>query len=523
MINFFDFSILSLILLNISLLMSKVIVNTLRNKHYFKTTPEDLKKSYSLFLKFIDKYYITNLPYTIFATLIYIFSTILIFLVIRYILLGQLVTIMRVDISDNIVNYIEIFRGILFILCIYQYKTVITIIFYIEILKLRIYVEKYTIRYTIRYFCFNPFGQNLCTIIWILSYRIYTQTFRADIFDTDFDVFKHELLDYDETDYKELYKNFYLIKIMKILMGISKKSKMVAHLFFLNAKFFKFLSRHLSCYRNLGPGLFKFIPHMLLILSLLYDLYNREINLVYYTSFLYFLFYAIKNYCKFEQQLDDNTIFKLYEYFYQNNILYTIQRGYILASEEFILNKQSRQNDNLKRLYKASAEDLEEGVIYAIFNHLKISQYLTHYGYYYNFLYLRATFILAFIIINIFIYIKIDLTITIFNFVVSKVVIFTLCIFLIFIASKIFNRAKIFEEFTKDEGAEGHEYKKKYNIIFWILAMLQSYLIWIILLQPEIFLMNTNILIELPNILKIEIITISDKTPAAQYLIMSKN
>jgi hypothetical protein len=499
MIKIFNFDLLTLFLLNSGFLISIFIINHFRNKIYFKTTPEDLRKSYPLFLKFIDRYYITNLPYTVFATLFYIFSTISIFLVIRYILLGQLIIIMRVDISDSIVNYIEIFKGILFILCICQCKIIITIIFYIEILKLRIYLERYQIRYGINYYFFYPFGDYFCRIIWILSYRIYTQTFKDDLFEGSFDDFHNNLLDYMETDHKELYKNLYLIKIMKILMGISKKSKMVAHLFYLNAKLFKFLSLHVSYYHNISVGLFKFIPHMLLILSLVYDLYNREINLTYYTSFIYFLFYSIRNYRKFEQQLELLYIFNLYEYFYKNNLLYTVQRGYILASEEFILNKQSQQNDNLLSLYKTSAEDPEEGIIYAIMNdfdcyksHKPEARHL--------FSYLRATFVLAFIIINIFIYIKINLTITIFNLVVSKIFIFTLCIFMIFIASKIFNRVKIFEEFTKDEGFEEYEYKKKYNIVFWILVLLQSYLIWVIMFQ-----LDNSILIELPyDILKIE-------------------
>lgn len=51
------------------------IADFVRNKIFFKATYDELKNSYSLFQKYIDRYYIINVKYTILASTVYIVST----------------------------------------------------------------------------------------------------------------------------------------------------------------------------------------------------------------------------------------------------------------------------------------------------------------------------------------------------------------------------------------------------------------------------------------------------------------
>lgn len=508
---FLSFNLLTLFLINMCLIIMIYIINRIRNKVSFKATFEELKNSYSIFLKYIDKYYITNFKYTIIASIIYIIGTVFLFLLFRYLFIGQLNMLLRLDTSIIIVNYTLFTKYILFLLGLFLYKSLLQILFFKEIIKLRIYLQQFYPIDQLNSYCNFNFGEHFCKFIWILSYRIATQTFSKDLFEGDYDLWKNNLLDYSEHNYIKIYNNYYIYKVIRKLMLISEKFNFIAYLFYCNAKFFKFLSRHVS------NGLFKFVPYMLIILCILYELYNRELYYIYYVTFCYFLYYIISNFRKFERNLDYTYIEYLNQYFYKNDLPYSSQRLYIWNCETcIIINKNSRQNDTILYFFKLDQNKDNDnfGFIFCILtNMIKGNiENIKKYNRQSNFLYLRATIILTFIFINIYIYYELNITITVFNIVISNIVLFLLCLLLMIVAYNILY-CEISEEFTKDEDTSERIYNIKYSIIFWILVILQSYICWLILLKPELTFIKTEILIQMPyEILTIKkIYTIEEK------------
>lgn len=500
---YFTFSLSSLFFFNLILLGIIFIVNLIRKKIYFKATHQELKNSYNLFLKYIDRYYILNLKYTIAASFMYIISTIIIFLIIRYTFLGQINVLSRLE-TSMIINYSNlikiIFKYLAFLMMIYSYKILLQILFYKEIIKLRIYVQKYEIIITINKYCRFKFGEYICKIIWMLSYRIAMQKFSDNLFEGDYDSWKDTALDYDEHDFLHVYYNKYINKIINCLVCISKNYAFISLLFYYNAKLFKFITRHIS------NGLFKFIPYMLIILCLLYDLYYRNLYFVYYATFYYFIYYILLNLRKFEQNLDTINIRRIKDYFYENDYSYLSQRFYIMNTEDYN-NNNSKQNLILFTMYNSAKNNTYSGLIFSVLKNMTertiFTKHEKKYQRRHNFLYLRATIILTFIIINIFISKMSNIELFIFNIVTSKLIIFIPTLIMIILATRIMYSI-IESEFAKDENYAEFKYNIIYSVFFWFLVLLHFYLYWLIILKPELTFMYTEILIDLPwDILKI--------------------
>jgi len=506
----FNLTLSTLFFITLSLLIAVLVADYFRNKRYFKPTYEELKNSYPLFLKYIDRYYITNMKYTILACLMYFLGTIMLFLIIRYMFLGQLSILMRLDKSIVIINYgfiiIIIFKYIACFLSVFFYKILLQILFYKEVIKLRIYlISFFTTNFIVLgnywgklYYYWVPIGQYICKFFWILSYRIATQSFHDKLFEGEFDDYKDTLLDYEEWSYyNEIYKNIYFQKILTKTMMISKKYILIANLFYLNAKLFKFLSKHVS------SGLFKFIPQMCLFLCILYDIYNRQIYIINYATYIYVIYYIIRNAFKFEHSVDISVSQKLSKYFYKNDFPYSAQRTYILEEELYSNNKKSNQNDSLFYSHNTGRDTGEFGIIACVLRNITKDPSFSAIDRKTTFMYLRFTIFLAFFIINIFIFYKINLIINIFNTEVSNLILFFPNLLMLICTANIYYGI-INEEFTKDEEYSKYIYNIKYSIPYWILVILEGYLFYLILLKPELFLLNTEILIELPyNILKI--------------------
>ena len=338
----------------ISLLILVFIADFIRNKFYFKSTYEELKTSYNIFLKYIDRYYVINIKYTILGAIIYIIGTIILFLFIRYLFLGQINILLRTDTSIIIIDNWNLLKFVLkyvfFLLTIYLYKILLQILFFKEIIKLRIYLQKYRILFVVNRYCRLNFGEYICRLIWMLSYRIATQTFKDDLFEGEYELWKDTALDYVEQDYLYIYNNIYVKKIIKFLMKISLQLPIIALLFYFNAKLFKFLARHLS------KGLFKFIPYTLIFSCLLYDVYYRKLYFVYFSTFIYFIYYIIKNFRKVEESFDIINIIQLKDYFYENEFPYLSQRFYIINKDIYSINKKSKQNLEMLSVFESAKE-----------------------------------------------------------------------------------------------------------------------------------------------------------------------
>ena len=82
-----------------------------------------------------------------------------------------------------------------------------------EIIKLRIYLQKHEAYFYVTKYCTFAFGEYIFKLIWILSYRIATQNFHDKLFEGNFDDYKDNLLDYNEwLNYNEFYDNIYINK-----------------------------------------------------------------------------------------------------------------------------------------------------------------------------------------------------------------------------------------------------------------------------------------------------------------------
>src|SRR3978361_241516 len=492
---------LSLKALTIILLVLCIFVfvaNYYRKRKHSSVNIEALNKSLPAFKEYLDSYYITNKIYTIIAFVFFLFSTVIVFVVLRYLYLGELNTLLYIEsknISFSIIFYL-ILKYILFLLCILLYKVILEILFFKEVLKVHIYLNKYELYVKLQDVMDFEVNDYILKHLWILSYRIATLTYDPENFNKPFEEWFEQLIDSNEQSYH--VTNYYMNSIALWCMDKCKKNSYLSHFFYLLACILKFLHWH---NRN---GVFKLLPYTFLLLTFFYDIYNRELYYIYHASFIFIILRLIISYRNFIRDSNTHANSIIANYFYKNSLPYEEQRFYILNYKTYLLEKTSLANQNLSFIKHDPLmlmNKLKKSPVIQDSDEKKLNQKRIKYmNIRFHVCLVLAVISFSFLSYNNII-IEYFLNIPLFFAIIPLLIMF-------YCMTKIFYR-EINEAFTGDEWYQ-YIYNKKYDMIFWIFTIIQIYIFWITFFGPQLIFVKDEILFD--NIIKIiRIYTIEEK------------
>jgi hypothetical protein len=472
-------------------------------KNNIKTIHDNYNKNFRVIQKYIDRYYITHIVYTVFGVICYLSNTVFIFIFLRYITLGEINILLKISLEHLAVDIILVFilKVICFLLCLYLYKRLIQLLFYLDVIKFHIYLQQYKwylllieniSLYTLEYML-NHF--------WILCYRIGTRTFNPDLFNEEMYIWYDQMIWSQEFSYS--IKNSSIKEIAFWLIKLSYKYTIITQVFNLLVSPLKFLAWHCdNAFKLLKLTLYTFLA-----LTLLYDFYCCKLHYIYYASFIFVLLHSIVSFLNFIYNTEITMTKPLMEYFYKNILPYKEQRFYILNYTNYSLNKTSEENKSLYYTFAFRVQALS-----ILYNDLMkhkdnnisiIAQRTIH-------TYVRLHIIIAFIIVGSFFLMLNDFTINILLLTNKLPVYFTIIplIIMLYCAPKIFWR-NIEDKYTVNE-SDHWTYSRNHNIIFWIAAAIQGYILWLLILKPELIISNSEVILD--SFLKItRIYTLEEK------------
>jgi hypothetical protein len=459
----------SLIQLIILLIILCVIVYiTIRWRRISSRSYFDIDKSLPVFQKYLDSYYIANKSYTLAASLFFLFSNIIIFILLRYMSLGEISKLIPLELNDIFfLSMISLaLQYILFVLCIFVYKIILEIFLLKEVLKCHLYLMQYDLYISLQSIMIFKVNDYILGRLWMICYRIATGTYYPELFSKDFDIWFPQMIHSLEHNY--IVTNHYLKKIALWFMQLSSKWFVISYFFYLLARILKFLWWHNK------HDLFKLTPYVIIITTLFYDLYNKELYYIYYISFIFLfvhLFISYRNFVRGSKMTSHSIIA---DYFYKNTLPYEMQRFYVLNHENYSLGRTSTENDMLKIVQQDSWM-----LFYNLKNTVKEKseeEKLTNKRILY--MYFRFYIFLVFSIFSFFLLTYNNLVIDVLNLRISLLFLFMPMLFLLYNMKKIFYR-KSENEYTGDEFYE-HVYSRNHNILFWIATVVQGYLFWLL-------------------------------------------
>jgi hypothetical protein len=238
------------------------------------------------------------------------------------------------------------------------------------------------------------------------------------------------------------------------------------------------------CYRHLAFSAFlQYSHYFILLLIIFYDIMVNKFFLTYYALFLFVIITLIFKFLSFEKNQDHIFMGELSAYFYKND--YEKQRHYLFISNPINL-LETEHNKNLLYLLTDSA------LLDLICNDF-IMKKSTAMSKKIFWMYLRFSLISIMLFSMIFQYLFIN---NIHLQYKSSSITFMLFIPIIFMLLCHYN---IFKKTIKDDVPdlitfEYHVYNKKYNYIFWVLCIIQIYIMWYFIFKSKFFIINEDIL-----------------------------
>lgn len=427
---------------------------------------------------FRDNFYrfkINNFYITYFCCFIYIFSAIMLFILLRLLVIGETTILSRENISHmfTINNLtIIIINYLLFILCIIYYKNILNRLLFKYIIKLRIYLNQSNAYQNFRSILLYKFTSKLLGFLWCYFYRIASLTFGTIYWGDDSDVwFKQQIHD-EEYTYKELYENKYIIIFANFCMFLVNQHNLISFIFYKMANLCRLL------YALNSNDFFKFLPYTLLAIALLYDVYNKQLHYTYSISFISLLVIMVRKYCLFENKLNLQHIMELCEYFY-------LKKSFYGDFVEILYKKRFKNNICLSLF-----NNFEEEVIICTEENKRIN-------FYEKVKYMKIHLAIIIVIIYLLIYQK-NIMITFCNHEISNKILFiSIILFLFYIINKSFS-IQVINENSVYENFYRYYYNYKYDILSWIIIIISLLFAWLILIKSEFTFMDNEIIIKLP-------------------------
>ena len=449
----------------IILIILIIIITIINNNNYIKTC--NIKDDKFL-IRFIDKYYIINIYFVVFFVILYICIHIGLLFILRFFYLGTYRDIHSLDIeilSSKIV-FLLLFMLVLFIIVMLLVYYVLDLLFFPSILKLYIYLIN------------NNSIANI--VIKIKNTTIKDFIGPLYLFVDNIAKFNIELTheDYDEHYlYEEIYQNKFLIKIHKNLIKTCSKFVFIHLLFKLLQKGFRILYLHLTL-----NSLNIIIPSLTIFCCLFYDImYFQQFHYIYIIFFIlsiYRLFY--KSYKFLDKKLCMYDL-NLHNYFYKNSVSYNTQRPWILLNEK--INNIIYQSPENKTFIKELSED-EDFRDYLLHN-LMINNSNINITSYINSIYQRFTVMIIQVILSIYFFQHYNDYNIFYNVIKlpQEILLIPLCLMYYFHKNSY--------KKSKNEVLEGlayYTYNKKSALIYWLLALIQFYIFFIIIFKIKFML-----------------------------------
>jgi hypothetical protein len=485
--NLFIITIGKISLLWLIMYLLIVALNHFRLKS--KYSKEELIKSPILAKIYLDQFYVTNKLYTFFMTVLYVFGMVIIFILIRYASIEDIVSLLpKNNLYTSLLQIVFVYLMVFVTLMLY--RTLIIMLFKKEVNKLYIYLQQLNWYYEVKNLIRFKLGNYIFGRLYLITYRIATLSYKESMFPIDIGGDDHYLLD-DEADY--VIYNKKVIGWAYKMKDLATDDFKIQKLFRILAYIFGFMFKHVS-------NLHRQVPYFIVIMIFLIDLYNQEFHHIYLASFIFLL---IKTKHNLETFINHRSYYDIYlrDYFYKNEIPYEKQRMHFYDNNVLTIQKSftSMANKNLERNIKDIIEYTFKDFTFDGDSQYKKTQRRE------GGIYRRFLILISFIGIGYFIllntYLEVD------N--MPKIILLTPIIVM------VYSHYKTYHGLTFHEGLEEEEcvYSRTYNTIFWIATIIQGYIFWILILKPQLIFIETEILLELPyDILKItRIYTLDEK------------
>lgn len=434
---------------------------------------EELKESKTLFRMYIDRFFIVSKIKTFSLCSIYIFGNSLLFILIRYMYLGQITPLIISPVTSNLwlLIFIYIKLGITIIL----YKILLDVLFGSEINKLYLYIihNRWYWKYVRKLLSFR-LGEYVIGCLRVPCYRIATFTYQGEYISGNLPQFIHN----DELNYH--IQNDIIIRIIKKMQDLAIQYRIIKELFAVLAYILRFFHIHIN-------GINEHLPYLILFIIFVIEFQNKQFRYIYIAFFIFLLIKSKRDIVRFSQKRAYMYDANLSRYFYSNDIGYKIQRTSFYNDNKIAIdtNKYSYQNNAIDNNYPK--------IVDYIFNNFKSSSYPARFRRRIAGVYRR--FLLTLTIVSIAIYLLIYKSsmyhIEALVFVnIPLIVLFIPVLVMIYCSYKTYYPKSYKEDPTDAEWI----YNRKHNIIFWIVTVMQLYIFWILLFKPELIFADTEVL-----------------------------
>jgi hypothetical protein len=467
------------------------IVYSVRKKHESSFSKEALKGSKQLFTLYLDQYYVKNKAVTFGLCIIYLFCMSLLFIMLRYAYLGNVNNIGYL--ANNNGMLLMVFAYIKVCLTFILYKLLLDILFKHEINKFYLYFMSFSCYRTYREVIRFQIGEHLLGCIRLVCYRIATLTYKENMYPLGMYSGLNYIHD-DEYDYV-IHNKAFINTILKV-QEQARQYIIIRKFFIILAYILRFLHVHIS-------GINHRLPYFILVMVFLFELYNKEFKYIYIISFIFILFKFKSNCASFMHKRDIGYDFTLRDYFYKNKIDYALQRVSFFQDDNIIITKPvlSSTNRNLYSEHHKLVDYIKDNFIRELYN---AQDHRRKAGIYRRFL----------ILFSFFLSISYVSSTAALMYNVGGFTFFYMPIILSFIPLLImmYTGYKTYHPlmYQEDPRNADWKYNRNHNIIFWIAAIIQGYILWVVILKPELIISNSEVLLD--SVVKItRIYTIDEK------------
>lgn len=486
------------ITLNISLCIIFWVITYLREIYTLYYYSNDIEESKELYIesvvKYLDKYYITNIFYTIFAVVVYFAGNISVVIYLRYFLntnKKNIPGIYPIDIeyiqSDNSVYIMLIINILILMITIISYKKMLDALFFTEVIKLHLYLNKnHYYFFWIRQRIDTNYYYELFEKLFLFLYNVTQLREKSKEITTNFEDF------YNFYEHNDIYEKPHIMKMSIFLVNLAKKyryfhSGMLIILKMVKMIFYTFIQRKLA----------RYIPNIIYFVIVFYDFIHLHFYYSYYTFSIFYTITLILSCLTFWETKSYSKDLHIYEYFYNNDKEYKNQRLIFNSKTNIYIDilNISKQNHNLFHGYKSGddmlilknyisndfVEKLNKNLDLEAKGKAMINRYY-------------ILILLSIPIIHLAVNLeKYQLVLTGFNFNMS--ITYIIILFYLLIIYCAFNIFKSSSDDVEDY-LQDYKYSKCYNIIYWILMPLLLWLLYITIIKGTLFVITDGVLWE---------------------------
>ena len=442
--------ILIIIILFLLYILTKKVIN-------FRYEKPEKTSSDNVYLYYLDKYYVSNLYLTMLNVFIYISIHISFLLFFRYYYLGSYGDV--IFLPNSVISFkiliMFMLTIILFIVALVLIYALLDLVFFSSVLKLFLYLNSNIYVYNICFFMMTKSISDFFGPLYLFFDNIVKNN--KELTYNDY---------YDHYMYTNIYENLFIKNLNILCIQLCHKFSMIRIIFIL----FKHIMQLLYVHFNLVL-LNILIPNVMLVFSVFYDLIIiQKFHYVYIILFIlsiYRLCYKIYTFVQLKQDLYNDI---LYDYFYKNSISY----------EKILKNSNRITWVESKETYRLLNELKDDNFKTYVTNNLAIEYSTNSIKKNISAMYKRFTYLTIFLIFSFyFIQHYFDFILIIGNqSVPSIILILPISLMYYFHKNAFKHNPDVYLEYFYS-----YVYKRKYAILFWLLALIQSYIFFLLIFK----------------------------------------